>query len=323
MAAPDSDFNDMAAADKDANDYSVFSQKFDITSMKTDLIRWNGDWDKVSRTLSAKDAFAILDSMWNRGGLDTSAITSSAEALKDRVCHVQKLVAKLWDDMENDEHFVTAWLLLKETGRQDHLLKGLEEACKAASFSQDLRAMCPEIKISSMLKGKGKAYTNFISNYAKGKKAAGDDNIYYLPSKWWELEKAVDASELPSQRIESTFNLLTIQRNEFICRSFNTFCLISDRRSSCPAYFLLHATMSVLHDLSHGSASMDPVIDILKSSGVFASSLGKTLKGMAEKPLIRCENCIKSPEDIGGDIKFMLCSTCKAKLDFAVHYCSK
>lgn len=89
-----------------------------------------------------------------------------------------------------------------------------------------------------------------------------------------------------------------------------------------PARFVLHTAMSVLHDLSRGSAGMDPVIEFMKAQGPFASAWGKTMSSVRDKPIIRCEHCTKSPEEIGGDVKFMLCSACKSKLDFTVHYCS-
>ena len=81
--------------------------------------------------------------------------------------------------------------------------------------------------------------------------------------------------------------------------------------------------MSVLHDLSYGSAGMDPVTKFMKTKGSFARAWSKTLSGMRDKPIIRCENCTKSPEEIGQNVKFMMCSSCKSKLDFAVHYCSQ
>jgi hypothetical protein len=68
---------------------------------------------------------------------------------------------------------------------------------------------------------------------------------------------------------------------------------------------------------------MNPVTDLMKSDEIFAKARSKTVSGMRDKPLIRCENCTKSSEDIGKDAKFMQCSTCKSKLDFVVHYCSK
>jgi len=81
--------------------------------------------------------------------------------------------------------------------------------------------------------------------------------------------------------------------------------------------------MSVLHDLSFGSVGMDPVINMMKSRGSFASSWAKTLSLVRDKPLIRCEKCTKSTEEIGGAIMIKVCSNCKKKLNFAVHYCSQ
>jgi hypothetical protein len=81
--------------------------------------------------------------------------------------------------------------------------------------------------------------------------------------------------------------------------------------------------MSVARDLAHGSAGMDPVVDMMKSDGLFASSWAKTLSSMLDKPVVRCENCAKSPEEIGDNAKLMACSNCKNKLNFAIHYCSQ
>jgi hypothetical protein len=66
---------------------------------------------------------------------------------------------------------------------------------------------------------------------------------------------------------------------------------------------------------------MDPVLSILKSE--VGNGVRRKLRELPDKPLIRCEKCTKSPEDIGENIKFMQCSICKAKLDFSVYYCSQ
>jgi hypothetical protein len=81
--------------------------------------------------------------------------------------------------------------------------------------------------------------------------------------------------------------------------------------------------MSVLHDLSYGSPGMNSVINILESDAGFARAWAESLSSMRDKPVIRCDNCTKSPEEVGGNVKFMLCSSCKSKLNFAVHYCSQ
>ena len=81
--------------------------------------------------------------------------------------------------------------------------------------------------------------------------------------------------------------------------------------------------LSVVHDFVYGSAGMDPVTDFVDSDQIFARAWSKTVSSIRDKPLIRCENCTKSPEEIGRNVKFMLCSSCKSKLDFVIHYCSQ
>lgn len=81
--------------------------------------------------------------------------------------------------------------------------------------------------------------------------------------------------------------------------------------------------MSVLDDFAHGSAGINPVIEMMQSEPLLARAMSKTLSSTLSKPIIRCENCTKSPEMLGDGAKFMVCSSCKSKLDFLVHYCSQ
>jgi predicted amidophosphoribosyltransferase len=81
--------------------------------------------------------------------------------------------------------------------------------------------------------------------------------------------------------------------------------------------------MSIVGDMMHGSPGMDPVIAFMNMKGSFARSWSKTLSSTRDQPIMHCENCTKSTEEIGRDVKFMLCSVCKLKLDFVMHYCSQ
>lgn len=92
---------------------------------------------------------------------------------------------------------------------------------------------------------------------------------------------------------------------------------------SFPAQFILHTLESVRHGLTSGSAQVDLVAHIIKMEGSLALPCSKPLPSVRDKPVIRCENCTKSPEQIGRNAKFMLCSVCMSKLDFVVHYCSR
>jgi hypothetical protein len=81
---------------------------------------------------------------------------------------------------------------------------------------------------------------------------------------------------------------------------------------------------SIYHDLAHRSEGMKDVLDIVENSdGAFSRSLAYAKTTLRDKPLVRCENCTKTPEEIEPGIRFMVCSTCKSKLKFEVHYCSR
>lgn len=102
------------------------------------------------------------------------------------------------------------------------------------------------------------------------------------------------------------FEVATINRNKFI------------------GFFLLFSLASILHDITHRSKGMKDVLNIVENTGAyFANSLAQAKSSLRDKPLSRCENCTKTPEDIGQGVRFMVCSTCRLKLKFEVHYCSQ
>ncbi|GBE77590.1 hypothetical protein SCP_0104700 [Sparassis crispa] len=98
---------------------------------------------------------------------------------------------------------------------------------------------------------------------------------------------------------------LTLNRNEFLS------CFVTD------------AVLSVIDNIVNGSKEMDPVLNLVKRDTVNARGMAKTFTTLRDKPLTHCENCGKSPEDFGRDTRFMVCSTCKSKLHFSIHYCSQ
>jgi len=79
--------------------------------------------------------------------------------------------------------------------------------------------------------------------------------------------------------------------------------------------------MSFLRDLIHGSPGMDAVKEMTNPE--FTKLWGEIELEAPSKPIIRCENCAKSPDMFEDGVKFMQCSVCKAKLSFTVHYCSQ
>jgi hypothetical protein len=205
----------------DQGDFSIWARQFKLPSIESDPLRWNKEWEKKLRTLSSSDVYPMMSQVYKKGSWESAALSEHTRDLVAKVCSSQNVVAKSWDDLEEREHFITAWLLLGEEERKRHLLEGMEGACRTGSWRQDARALCPEITISSMLKDKGRAFLDFIRAYRKGKKDTSEDTPYLLPSEWWN--KAVEdvPESVTAELEESTFTLLTLHRNEFISESID------------------------------------------------------------------------------------------------------
>ncbi|KAF9223806.1 hypothetical protein BS17DRAFT_767030 [Gyrodon lividus] len=66
---------------------------------------------------------------------------------------------------------------------------------------------------------------------------------------------------------------------------------------------------STWFDQVNGSGGLGPVLSLVVNTDYFFSvTLAQSLSTLRDKPLIRCENCTKSPEEIGPDTRFMVCS---------------
>jgi hypothetical protein len=201
-------------------DFSLWALKFKFPSIQSDPWRWNKEWEKVLRTLSfSKDVYPMMGGMYKKDAWPTTELSTHTQGLRGNVCEMQNVVANLWGELQEKGHIVTAWFLLPESERQRHLLKGLEGACQRAHCRQDARALCPEITISSMSQQRGQAFIDFIDAYKKGKDDVSEDTPYYLPSEWWGSALEDLPQTLTDTFVESTFALLTLHRNEFICES--------------------------------------------------------------------------------------------------------
>jgi hypothetical protein len=150
----------MPPTDEDIHIYSLFAKKLEIPSIKANPARWNKGWEKALHTLSSNDVYATISKPW--GTLDASQISEMSQLYNDEVCRIQGLAAEAWRDIEQKGHFDSAWLLLDEGERRRHLMNGLTKTCMDEKWFQDVRAMCPDITISSMLKQKGRAFIDFI-----------------------------------------------------------------------------------------------------------------------------------------------------------------
>ncbi|KAG1734023.1 uncharacterized protein EDB91DRAFT_1084174 [Suillus paluster] len=108
---------------------------------------------------------------------------------------------------------------------------------------------------------------------------------------------------------------------KFLTRFLKTFESSGPYYTSAPTKLMV---LSILHDIVHRSDGMKDALHVMDNTpGYFAQSLAETKTAIRDKPCIRCENCTKTPEDIGQGVRFMVCGTCKGKLNFEVHYCSQ
>jgi hypothetical protein len=88
------------------------------------------------------------------------------------------------------------------------------------------------------------------------------------------------------------------------------------------AWFVGHSILALFGDLLNRSTAMNPVKSFMKEHSSLAKTWGRALFLRPNKPLIKCKNCTKAPEEISNNIVSMLCSTCNIKLQFSIHYCS-
>lgn len=201
------------------DDVCIWDDTFAITNFKSDPVRWNKDWEQALHELPSKDVYSKMCLLWKRSGWDPAVRLSLAQGLKDGLRKLQENVLGMWNEMENFrrlEKFRVVWLLLEDDDRQRHLLNGLAGASQSSSWGQSARALCPEITITSMMEVKGRTFIEFASDYHKSIKDICPSFSYFLPSMWWE--KALqDAPKPLSDEDKLAFELLTIQREEFVC----------------------------------------------------------------------------------------------------------
>lgn len=205
-----------------APDISLWGDQFTPRAFETDPSRWNKDWEKKLRTLTAFEVFTTLGVGYPKG-TETSQYVPMFTA---QLARNQGYLVKIWTEIQDlREHYVTAWVLLSEKEREKYLMKGFEECAKGPTvFYRDARSLAPEITTSALLKRHGNAFIDFIDAYVKAKQDAGEGIAYFLPNPWWE-----EATEgLPDSALEhfheKAHELLTLNRNNFISEDFYIFC---------------------------------------------------------------------------------------------------
>lgn len=233
------DISTVETSSLDANDEettSLWGKTFDITSLKANPKRWNQEWETMLATFSAQEAYSTIGGLFKKPEiLDRQGITfaSMSSELTAGVCKMQGLALEIWRKSGVKDHLVTAWLLLKRSEHERHLLEGLKEASERCALNQDLRVLCPEIRTSLFLARGGRAFTDFVESYVVGREAVEDATVLYLlPSVWWDGAGNGTTESALNDLDESIPILLTLLRNEFICE-FSYRAYIEKTHVSC------------------------------------------------------------------------------------------
>ncbi|OJA20576.1 hypothetical protein AZE42_05368 [Rhizopogon vesiculosus] len=291
----------------------LLSKKFNITDIKEDPLKWNKDWEAVIASSSAaeilKEICHTLDDSFFTSD-DLVAYHSALRKFQENIAQNLRLVSQ--------HKLGVVWLLLNASEQRRHIIEGLKKACEASPpiLGDDCRALCPEIAISNLLSQRGKGFLDFLPRalevFESSKTPAFLPNTWWeqasdLPNPWWnEAWNELPPTKQKSKSTRIVFEVATIARNRFI------------------GSFALSSVISIVHDVVNRSEGMKDVMDIVENSDeYFTLSLANFKTKLRDKPLIRCENCTKIQEEIEQAVRFMVCSTCKSKLDFEVHYCSR
>ncbi|KAG1781754.1 hypothetical protein EV702DRAFT_962634 [Suillus placidus] len=288
----------------------LLSKKFHITDIKQDMIKWDKEWEAAIASSTAADVLKEISHF-----MDDSFFTlDDLQFLYLDLRNVQEGAAQTLRKIVHEGHFDTIWLLLDTSEQRRHILQGLEKASEAPTlWGQDCRALCPEITVSNFLLEGGKGFVGFLAHFLE---VFESSDPALLPNSWWQ-----QASDLPNPWWEQTSNDAKKQRSESTKIVFEVATI---NRNKFMGFFLLFSLASILHDITHRGKGMKDVLGVVENTGAyFAHSLAQVKSSLRDKPLVRCENCTKTPEDIGQGVRFMVCSTCKTKLKFEVHYCSQ
>ncbi|OAX33988.1 hypothetical protein K503DRAFT_803945 [Rhizopogon vinicolor AM-OR11-026] len=277
----------------------LLSQKFNITDINEDVVKWNKEWEAAIASSSAANMIKEVYHTFDDSLVTSDDLVDFHSSLRE----LQEVVAQNLRIIYHNGRFNIIWVLLNTSEQKRHILAGLNKASEADTiWAQDCRALCSEIIVSNFLSQSGKGFIDFLDRTYEVLKSS--EMPVFLPNPWWEQasddldlsnpswkEASNESSTNPRSKV--VFEVATIERNRFI------------------GNFVLSSVSSIANDIVHHSEGMKDVLDIVEHSN------------HEDKPLIRCDNCTKMPEEIELGVRFMVCSACKSKLAFEVHYCSR
>ncbi|KAG0702836.1 hypothetical protein DFH29DRAFT_485383 [Suillus ampliporus] len=275
----------------------------EITDIKQDAaVKWNKEWEAAIASSTAEGVLKEISHFSD----DYLSTPDDLEFLYSDLRHVQEGTAQGLRDLFDQGHFDTIWLLLGASEQRTHILEGLVKASDAPTqWGQDCRALCPEVTVSNFLVQGGKSFVDFLTRFLE---VFDSSNPVLLPKNYGGNRRRIcqthggngyrKVSKDPKNRDPKA------QRS----------CLKSQLSIS---YFVPFSLASILHDITHRNNGMTNGLDIMEKFCSIYSICKNDYEGKTSHTLRELH------EDTGQGVRFMVCSTCKTKLSFEVHYYSR
>jgi hypothetical protein len=111
----------------------------------------------------------------------------------------------VWDEMDANERFATAWQLLEEKERKRHLLKGLERAVSTGRGVRTHVCCVPKLQSPPCSNNEVRRSLIWLILVRLGRESSAGGDSYYLPSEWW------------AKAMEDAIPSLSVQITEFTC----------------------------------------------------------------------------------------------------------
>ncbi|EIW87262.1 hypothetical protein CONPUDRAFT_149295 [Coniophora puteana RWD-64-598 SS2] len=310
------------------NDYSAWADRdhgFPAVDVRTDRSKWVLDWDKGVEKVSKSPSEVI---MWTSIYRHSAYVDKKLGRSAYKVLRTAKLRAhdghrgtmeQLRELLKMPEYkqcsFQDWFRLVSAEKRRKTLDQIFENTCWLASFGQDCRVLCPEINSTALLKRRGLELFDFCDRFAESMGSSKEDDPLQrlgnmLWNDWWSSARRPEDSNVKRDQYENysfMYEFYTYLRLEFL-----------DQFVLCAHKTVMKAC---LENMSHSDSFVPRLVYLAGPRGV--QELLATRRELKSRAGHSCEYCDRCPEDIGNNVKFLVCSGCKRKLKFEYYYCSK
>ncbi|EIW87285.1 hypothetical protein CONPUDRAFT_161859 [Coniophora puteana RWD-64-598 SS2] len=305
------------------NDQSAWVDQlhgFPVVDVRVDRAKWVRDWDEGVKKISLKsasDAFSGTVMMLN-GSLfrrrieasDREMLRAIEMATKDNHRTYPNNVRELFGNPMLARYSLRDWFMLVDMEERTRILSSsIEETCWNSMLGQDARMICPEIISTVMLKRRGMELFAFFDRYLQ--MALSEDETEQeslIQTEWWSSALQLEGIPQPlHENVTHTYKLYTCFRRDFL-----DMFVLRTAKAICKAWG---------DDMFKGLTTAPRLMWNASHRGL--RSIVAARKDAKSRETLSCENCERSPVEIGANVRFLVCATCKRNLNFACWYCSR